>query len=287
MLETIRSFVPPTIRQAIKESSRTLTGSIRLMPDFIIIGAQKCGTTSLYQYLVKHPYIVSATRKQMHFFDNNFSKGITWYRSNFPSSVYKYYFRQMHKQNFVTGEATPYYIFHPLAPKRISKFVPHARFILLVRNPVDRAYSHYNQGLRKGYETLTLEEALEKEPERLAGEVEKMFADENYYSFNHQRYTYQSRGIYADQLKAWFEYFPKEQFLILESDEFYSNPSTTLKQILAFLELPSWELKEYKNYNLGNYSKMDDSMRKRLIDYFKPHNQRLYDLLGRRFDWDR
>lgn len=290
MLQTIKAIVPPTIKQAIKKSSRTLTGSMRLMPDFLVIGAQKCGTTSLYHYLVEHPLIVSPTRKQMHFFDNNFDKGVTWYRTHFPSSLYKYYFKQVHKQDFITGEATPYYIFHPLAPARVAKLLPHAKFVLLLRNPVDRAYSHYNHEVRKGTEKLSFAEALDKEPERLAGETEKMRADERYYSFNHQRYSYLSRGVYVDQLLAWYNYFPQERFLVLTSEDFYAKPNVVVKEIVSFLNLPPFpgiDEKEFPYYNQGSYKKMDEAMRTRLIDYFKPHNQRLYDLLGRHLGWDK
>lgn len=287
MLDAIKAIVPPDVRLAIRKGSRSITGSIRVMPDFLIIGSQKCGTTSLYQYLVRHPNIVSASRKQMHFFDNNFSKGITWYRTHFPSAIYKYYYRQVHKQDFLTGEGTPYYIFHPLAAKRVSMHLPNAKFILMLRNPVSRTYSHYNHEVRKGFENLSFEEALEKEPERLAGEVEKMLADETYYSFSHQHHSYVTKSIYADQLNTWFNYFPKEQFLILDADDMYADPPAILKQIFSFLELPHWELKEYKNFNEGGYSKLDPTLRNRLIDLFKPHNQRLYDLLGRKFNWDK
>ncbi len=290
MLETIKSFVPPAIRQAIKAKSRLLTGPMRLMPDFLLIGAQKCGTTSLYHYLVEHPYIVSASRKQMHFFDNNFDKGIIWYRTHFPSYFYKYYFRQRRKQDFITGEATPYYIFHPLAARRISQMVPQAKLMLILRNPVDRAYSHYNHEMRKGTETISFAEALDKEAERLAGEKEKMIADGNYYSFNYQRHSYQARGVYADQMEEWLKYFPLEQFLILKSEDFYKNPTATLQEILAFLKLPErsdFKLSDYKNYNEGGYGKMESAMRERLVQYFYPHNQRLYKIIGRDLGWDK
>lgn len=288
MLEKVKSFVTLSLPNKIERSARTLTSPWRLMPDFLVIGGQKCGTTSLYQYLITHPYIISAMKKQMHFFDNHYEKGVSWYRAHFPSYLYKYYFTHIHKQEFITGEATPYYIFHPLAARRTAKFLPKAKFILLIRNPVDRAYSHYHHELRKGTETLSFEEAIAKEPQRLAGEREKMLADDNYYSFNYQRYSYLSRGHYAEQLTEWFNYFPREQFFIVKSEDMHRNTVEIVKQIFDFLKLPpfpEFSLDKDQYYNVGKYEKMDSKMKAQLVEYFKPHNEKLYKLLDRDFNW--
>lgn len=288
MLEKIKSFVTLSLPNKIDRTTRTLTAHWRLMPDFLVIGGQKCGTTSLYQYLVTHPHIISAMKKQMHFFDNHYEKGITWYRAHFPSSLYKQYFKHVHKEDFITGEATPYYIFHPLAARRAAKFLPNAKFVLVIRNPVDRAYSHYHHEIRKGTETLSFEEALAKEPERLAGEKEKMLASDSYYSFNYQRYSYLSRGLYAEQLSEWFNYFPKEQFFVVKSEDMYRNTTDIVKQIFKFLnlpEFPEFKIEKDQYYNVGKYEKMDSKMKEKLVEYFKPHNEKLYKLLDRDFGW--
>lgn len=268
---------------------RVQTDHIQLMPDFIIIGAQRCGTTSLYNYLTKHPCVVSSYKKEVHFFDINFGKGLAWYRAHFfPSFLYKYYIKQISKQDMVAGEASPYYIFHPHAPKRISEIVPRVKLIVLLRNPVDRAYSHYRNEVKLEVETLSFEDAIEREEERLRGDVEKVLEDENYYSFNHQHYSYLSRGVYVDQLKIWMNLFPNEQILILKSEDFFNNPPTIFKRVIEFLNLPIWEPKEYRKYNIGWLArKMNATIRKRLIDYFEPHNQRLYEYLGVNLGWNR
>jgi hypothetical protein len=267
--------------------SGLLTSHLRLMPHFIIIGAQRCGTTSLYNYLVQHPFVAPALEKEVHFFDNNFKKGIIWYRSHFSSFLYKYYFKQVHKRDFVTGESTPYYLFHPHVPKRIFCTIPQIKLLVLLRNPVDRAYSHYHHERRLGIETLSFKQAIKKEKQRLAGELDKIIKDENYYSFNHQHYSYLSRGIYLDQMKLWMSLFSKEQILILRSESFYENPSTVYKKALKFLDLPLWEFGNYKKYNVGRYQNMGTALRKRLVNYFEPHNQRLYKYLGTNFNWDK
>src|SRR5437879_9845243 len=133
---------------------RGTTNWIRLLPDFIIIGTQRGGTTSLYSYLASHPSVGPASTKEVHFFDNKYTKGLAWYRAHFPSAIEKYYAEHIQKRKFITGESSPYYLFHPHVPKRVAKDVPHAKFIVLLRNPVDRAYSQYNHAVDGGRETV-------------------------------------------------------------------------------------------------------------------------------------
>ncbi|MCT7979954.1 sulfotransferase domain-containing protein [Laspinema olomoucense] len=248
------------------------------MPDFLIIGTQKGGTTSLYHYLTQHTQILPAAQKEVHFFGLNFHHGIDWYRQQFPLP-------ESEKQ-MLTGEATPYYLFHPLVPRRVKNLFPQVKLIVLLRNPVERAWSHYNHEVRLGFETLSFAEAIAQEPARLAGEVEKMLADPKYYSYNHQHYTYLSRGIYANQLKSWMELFPKEQFLILSSEAFYANPAATLAKTLAFLGLPPMEIEDYPKHNAGEYATLPDGLQSTLNQYFQPHNQHLLDEFSLNFSWD-
>lgn len=264
---------------------RISTSPLRLMPDFLIIGAQRCGTTSLYRYLSKHAYVTPALRKEIHFFDINYRKGMAWYRAHFPS-LWTKIVRKSRKSCFITGEASPYYIFHPHAPKRIARVIPSVKLIVLLRNPVDRAYSHYHHALRQGNETLSFEDAIGNEEERLCREMEKMLEDENYYSFNHQKYSYLSRGIYSEQIETWLTLFPREQILIEKSEDLYTNPQMILNRVLDFLSLPAWEMDEDIKYNTGSYGPIDPNTRERLIDFYRQHNARLYQLLGIEFDWD-
>jgi hypothetical protein len=267
------------------------------VPDFIVIGAQRSGTTTLFGYLKKHPQIIPSQKKEVQFFSNNFHRGLGWYHAQFRPGHNKGFIRHIISryrahtlpssgQGFLSGEASPYYLFHPHAPRRIRETVPHVRLIALLRNPIDRAYSHYNHMLRRGIETLPFEEAISKEEERLRGEKERMLEDENYYSFNHQHYSYLSRGIYVDQLRAWFQHFPRDQMFIAASEEFYRDPHSILEQITGFLKLPTLTLEMYKNYNNASYQGMDVNLRKRLYGYFEPHNQQLYDLLNLDLGWE-
>jgi sulfotransferase family protein len=267
-----------------------MTGPIRLLPDFLIIGGQRCGTTSLFNYMIEHPCIVSASTKEVHYFDTHYRRGVNWYKAHFPTVACRYYMTRVKQSECLTGEATPYYLFHPSAPKRICELIPRVKLIVLLRNPVDRAFSHHLHALRSKVETLPFEEALRREEERLKGEEEKIISDEEYYSFNHQHYSYLARGLYLRQIQNVLAYFPKDQLLVECSEELYAVPPKTLQRVYEFLNLSDWELDKYEKF----YSAMDTmkeplspELRKRLVDHYRPHNQELYEFLGRRFDWDR
>ena len=132
---------------------------------------------------------------------------------------------------------------------------------------------------------MPFEEAIAQEEFRLKGELEKMLANEDYYSYNHQHYTYLSRGIYLNQIANWMTFFPKEQFLIIKSEEFYSQPELTLKQVIEFLNLPEYNLNSYEEFNAGEYLPIAETTKQELQNYFQPYNQKLEDYLGRKFDW--
>jgi hypothetical protein len=282
-----RHSVPFLFGWALQRAFRLLTARWRTLPDFIIIGAQRSGTTSLYNYLAEHPNILPAFMKETHFFDNYFRKGMTWYQAYFPSTWYKNHGQQHHDGDLITGEATPYYLFYPHAPQRVLEAVPNAKLIVVLRDPVHRAYSHYHHEVNEGFESLSFEEALEREARELPSETETILKDEDYLSFFHQHYTYLSRGIYVDQLERWTRFFPKEQILVLESKDFDSDPAATLRQVIQFLNLPSWELSNHKKYHLAQYTPMEAATRERLVAYFEPHNRRLYEFLGIDLGWER
>lgn len=277
--------LPPFLK-GVAKAPRVMTARIRLLPDFLIIGAQRCGTTSLQRYLIQHPCVAPSFRKEVHFFDRNLKKGATWYRAHFPSVPYKYFVTYVLRRRFLTGEASAAYLFYPHAPRKIFETVPRVRLIVLLRNPVDRAYSHYQHEVSLKYESLSFDEAIEQEQERLCGEREKMLADQNYDSYNYRHYSYLSRGAYAEQLSNWIKLFSTDQMLILRSEDFFAEPARVFHQVLRFLELPACELAEYKQYNAREYSSMNAATRRRLIDYFEPHNRRLRELVGQNFPWN-
>ncbi len=268
---------------------RLSTCRLRVLPDFLIIGAQKCGTTSLYRNLVKHPSVIPALVKEVHFFDNSnyFQRGIGWYRAHFHSLLYKYYGIHICKKDFLTGEASPFYLFYPHAPKRISELLPEVKIIILLRNPVDRAYSHYHHEVKRKRETLSFEDAIRMEEERLRGEFDKIIKDEHYTSWNYNCYAYLLRGIYVDQLKRVYNYFNKSHVLILKSEDFFRDSQAAIEKVLQFLGLPGWQSKGFIKAKVGSYPKMNSVTRNRLLNYFEPHNHNLYEYLGINFGWDK
>jgi hypothetical protein len=256
-----------------------LTTPWRVLPDFLIIGVMKGGTTSLFKYLVEHPQVAAPFRKEIKFFDSNYSFGLDWYRAHFP-------LKSSMKPGFLTGEASPYYIFHPTAPERIYAALPSAKLIVLLRNPVQRAFSHYQHMVRVGVEPLSFEDALDQEESRLAGEAAKISADPRYSTANHVRYSYLARGHYFEQLQKWYSLYPADHILVLKSEDLSQTPSVVFRQTLQFLSLAPWEPKQYDAHNKGSYQGMTPAAQARLTDYFRPHNQKLYELLGRDFGWE-
>ncbi|HEY8200286.1 MAG TPA: sulfotransferase domain-containing protein [Actinomycetota bacterium] len=265
------------------------TSSRRVLPDYLIVGGHRCGTTSLHRYLLEHQDVEQTLLgvKGMHYFSSNHQRSWAWYRAHFPTQASRE--RAKRERGFapIVGESSPYYMFHPLAPKRIAEHLPEVKLLALLRDPVERAYSAYQHMRYEGLERLpTFEEAVEAEPERLAGEVEKILRDPGYESYHHRHHAYVTRGIYADQLETLYSLFPKEQILVLD---FLSDPPTGLQRVLDFLGLPPHKVPVDlgHRHNAGSYSGMSPEVRERLVELYRSHNQRLYDLLGHDFGWGR
>ena len=272
---TLPTYEHRSLRKRAPARYRMLTHENRALPDFMIIGTQKGGTTSLYKYLAKHPNIKSNyVVKELSFFDEYYSRGEIWYKSNFPKR----------KKGKLYFEGTTHYLYNPLIPKRVKKMLPNVKVIALLRDPVDRAYSSYKHQVRAGREALNFEDAIQAEPERLNGEKEKLLSDPTYISYNYNHFSYIERGKYADQINNWLEYFPKEQILILPSKDFFKNTDNSLKQIYSFLGVEYIKTPIEKKHNTGDYKDtMSEEMRKKLKLIFKPYNAKLQKLLGRDF----
>jgi exonuclease VII large subunit len=267
-------------------SAPQLSGEPKIgaLPDFVIIGAQRCGTSSLYRVLTQHPDIERPAKKEIHYFDRpeQFKKGTEWYRLCFSPPKWK------DGRKTITGEATPMYLFDPLVPERMAQVIPQARLIVLLRNPVDRAYSHYHHNTRLGHVTRTFEEGVEEELARLLDEENEASKHERQpnVASNDRPPNLLARGIYVDQLLRWRRFFSDEQMLVLKSEDFFKHTTDTLKLVQDFLNLPHHKLdrlpRRTKKYD---YESMDPATRRRLEDYFEPHNQRLYEYLGVDFGW--
>jgi hypothetical protein len=278
-----RRILGPRLRgrdhSAVDEAGRLVTRRLRSLPTFLVLGAQKAGTTALFLYLSEHPVVRPPIEKEIGYFSTLHGNGLSWYRAHFPLQA-------RFGRTFSTGEATPYYLFHPLAPSRVAAELPDAKLIVLLRNPVDRAYSHHQHRLRLGIEHLEFADALEAEADRLAGERQRMLDVDGYESREFNEFSYKARGRYAEQLSEWLRYFPREQLLVLISEEFFAAPADHFRRVLEFIELPEWQPASFRPWNEGYYEPMDRDVRSALVDYFRPHNQRLRDEFGIATDWD-
>jgi hypothetical protein len=261
------------------------TSFYRLLPTFLIIGAQRCGSTSLYRHLLSHPAVGGYSRKEVFYFDLRHDRGLAWYRGHFPLAS----FRRQTKRQFgvepAIGEASINYMFWPGVAGRVLALNPEMKLIALLRDPAARAHSGYHLQKSQGWETLPFEEALAKEPERLAGEVDRVLADPSYKGFNLHHFSYLARGRYFEQLERWFQLFPQEQILILRAEDLFDQPSETLDAVLEFLGLPPWPMPDFPRENSRRYAPMRRATREYLVSYFSDHNRRLHEFLGRDFGW--
>jgi sulfotransferase family protein len=287
---TLKSQVPRTLRRpaaASVEAWGTVTGSLRLLPSFLIVGGQRCGTNSLYEYLAGHPNVARAIPGQeIHFFDWNFDRGMAWYRGHFPTSLRAGIARRLKGTDLKTGESSPYYMVHPLAPGRIARTLPHTKVIVLLRNPIDRAYSHYQHERRKGIERISFDDAIKWESWRVAGELDRMAHHPAYRSFNHQHFSYVTRGVYVDQLERLFRAIDKRRVLVVLSEDLFVQPAAVYGRVLAFLGLPPHLPSTYPTFNPGRYPELSPATRRRLAGMFEEPNHRLAELLGRRLRWE-
>jgi hypothetical protein len=254
---------------------RRASQAARALPTFLIIGTQKGGTTSLHEYLDEHPQIGSATLKEVQYFSLNFHRPLDWYQAHFP--------RDGEYTHVV--ESSPYYLFHPSCPDRVRATLPDVKLIVLLRDPVARAHSHHNHEVALGFETLDFRAALDREPERLAGEADRLLADNRYRSFAHQHHSYVARGMYAAQLDRWLERFPREQMLILPSEDLFGDPAATVHRVQAWLGLPEHTPASLAAANARSYKPMESEMREELGRRFRADSARLPELTGVQFPW--
>jgi tetratricopeptide (TPR) repeat protein len=242
-------------------------------PDFIAIGAAKCGTTSLYQYLSEHPQIAFPHKKELNFFTVNFERGIEWYLAHF--------YALSDHLDFITGEATPAYFDFPVAAQRIFHCCPDVKLILLLRNPIDRAISWHYHKINTGFEKRTIQEVAALEMQKL-----KQFSALDFLEAGHQAPNNLLGSLYVYHLQRWMSLFPKEQILIVKSEDLYSQPSTVMEQVFDFLSLPNYQASNYSICNPGSYPPIGEELRGELVDFFRPHNQRLEAYLETQFNWD-
>jgi hypothetical protein len=297
-----RNPVPPPVRRAGKAAVRAYalaTAWMRPLPDYLVVGAKRSGTTSMSRYLLEHPHVLplfpSASRfpmaddmKGVRYFDNGFTHPPRWYRSWFPTTNARRRREGEVGAPVVAGEATPYYLFHPLAATRARSVVPDAKVLVLLRDPVERAYSHWKEQRRNGLERLGFDAAVDAEADRLAGEEERIVAEAGYRSFAHEHQSYVAQGEYSRGLRRWFDAFGRERVLVLVSEELYADPQAAFASVCRFFGLPPHELRAPDAWNVARAEQaMSASTRDALACRYAADRPVLEELLGRPLPWPR
>ena len=258
-----------------------LTSQARMLPGFLIVGAQRCGTTSMYRTLSQHPAVLKAVlHKGVHYFDMNYGRSLGWYQAHFPLAARARRLQGSTAITPLTFESSPYYMFHPLAPARIARDLPGVKLLVLVRDPVERAYSAHAHELARGYESESFERALELEDDRISGEAERIVASPGYLSHDHQHHAYRTRGQYAEQLEVLEKMFGAERIHVVDSGDFFTRPEPVYDGVLDFLGLPHRGYPAFERYNARPRSAMPESLHAKLDEHFLPFDERLARWLG-------
>lgn len=261
---------------------RRLTAPLRVLPDAILVGAQRAGTTSLHRYLVAHPQVVPAKRKEVHFFDveSHWERGVGWYRAHFPTAREVARRARDDGARRVVLEATPAYMFREQVPARMHATVPHAKLLAVLRDPVERALSNWKLAGEWGLQYGSFEDEIEHEFAREAGRPGP-FGDRKARGLL-------ARGRYAEQLERLLAHFPREQLLVIETADIAQDPETALAPVNEFLGIRPHPVAETRASNRSrDASAVPDDLRERLEAYFAPHDARLAELLGRPPSWRR
>lgn len=260
----------------------TLSSGLRLSPRFIVAGAQRCATTSLYRMLSEHPQVSPPMlNKGVHYFDTaeRYALGPAFYNGHFP-------LRLPWRHALVTGEASPYYIFHPLAIARIATDLPTTHVIVLLRDPVERAFSAYKQESRRGFETLpSFEQALDAEEHRLAGEESRLEANPTYHSFAHQHFGYVARGRYTHQLRRAEAHLGKQRLTIIDLGALIGGDLGIWDRLLENIGLDPWRPESMIRANAAPSTDMRTATRERLEAVFAQENADLAAYLGYTQSW--
>jgi Sulfotransferase domain len=276
--------------RALRRGARSIgerTHAARSLPDFLIIGAQRAGTTTLYRALTEHPQVRGAVLdKEVHFFDLAFDEGEAHYRAAFPTKAALAIARTRVGGPVVVGEATPYYLFHPQVPARVAATLPDVKLIAILRDPVERAWSQYRHEVALGYELLSFEDALAAEASRLEGENERLAADPLAVSAAHQHHSYVARGRYAEQLERWYEHASPDRLLLVRAEDLFADAGTQLRRVAEFLGIVPWRPRNWRARNASAPSAVPADARTQLRAAFRTSNERLAVLTGRDWLWD-
>lgn len=284
-----RKVVPVPLRKvgrAAASAVGTVTAGLRVEPDFLVVGAQRCGTTSLFRALMSHPNIMRANlHKGVNYFDVNYERGRAWYLSHFPLAVTAGRRAAPGADRALVFDSSGYYMFHPHAPARIAADLPDVKIVAMVRDPVERAFSAYKHEFARGFETETLQRALALEDERIEPELARMQADPRYQSQVYRHQAYRRRGHYAEQLRRFADLLGREQVHVVASERFFTEPEDEYGLLLDFLGLPRIYPPSFDRYNPRPSAPLDDAINAELRRHFEPYDADLEAFTGVRPAW--
>ena len=264
---------------------RRLRPTPRAMPNFILIGAQKSGTSSMFSYLRQHPQIIRPIFKEPYFFDRHYQRGLGWYGCNFPSRAKIDRLNDRSGRPHLTFEATATYVFDENVPARIARDLQTRKFVLLLRNPVERAISAYWHARRMGIEARTLAEAMDSDMSRYREESAGRYAAGAAAGSAPRRPSYLRRGIYHEAVSRWQSVFSPADLLVLQSETMFAEPAAIMAQVFAFLGIPQPAHIDYAPQNVGAYDERDASVRDMLREFYRPHNAHLNSISRTGFSW--
>ncbi|MFT4081945.1 MAG: sulfotransferase [Nocardioides sp.] len=266
------------------------TAAQRGLPDFLVIGTKRGGTTSLFNYLLMHPGVLGLFpqvrgRKSTDYFFKNLHLGEAWYRSHFHTDGHRARVADRLGYAPVSGEASPYYMWDRRVAERVASVVPQVKAIALVRDPVERAWSHYQERIQNGVEPLSFVDALASEHRRTAAAEARMRQEPTFHSDAFDWYPYRERGVYLPQLLNWTRSFPREQLLVIRSEDMYADVQSVFDTACDFLGLPRIDLPTKKTFNASARAPMPDSVRAELSEFYRQPNAELESYLGRPLIW--
>jgi hypothetical protein len=286
---TIHQRVPSAIRdtgQRVALAAGHLSAGLRTPPTFLVVGAQRCGTTSLFRALLSHPNVLRPVmHKGVNYFDVNWERSWNWYLAHFPLAANARRKAAPGHDTAAVFEASGYYMFHPHAPRRIADALPHVRVVALVRDPVERAYSAYKHEYARGFETETFERAIELEDERVKPELERMITDPHYQSQTYRHQAYRGRGHYAEQLRVFVDLLGADKVHVIESEQFFAEPLRIYSELLDFLGQPLVAPASFDVFNARPGMPLAPALEAELRAHFAPHDEALALLLGRKLGW--
>ena len=223
--------------------------------------------------------------KGVNYFDLNYDKGWSWYQGHFPVRAFAAVRTRHNGDVPVTFEASGYYMYHPHAAARLAHDLPQVKVLVMLRDPIERAYSAYRHEFARGFETESFERALELEDARVEPELERMLADPGYHSFSHRHHSYRRRGQYAEQLHRLIDGVGRERILVVESDDFFGRPLHEYQRITDFLGLPRHEPSRFDRWNARPGSPISSAAAQFLDTALRPHDEALTQIIGQPPSW--